>query len=165
MFDRLWSTAASAPEGLLVLNFLGIRVATSSFLREAVVRFRQRVREELPHVYPVLTNLVPEIEEELLLLLNQVGEAFWVFNFGKDGEIEGYRLTGRLDPKLRETLKLIGEGHGSDATTLWKSTNSTDSVGVTAWNNRLASLSRQGLVFESRLGKQKSYRPLHERVN
>jgi hypothetical protein len=162
MFNSLWELAISSNGHLFILDFLGIRVATSSFLREAVVVFRRRAREELPHLYPVLTNLSAGIEEELLIVLNQMGEAFWCFDIDNKERIRKRRLLGRLDPKLRETLDLIDEGRGFDAATLWKSTNSTESVGVTAWNNRLASLSKQGLVFESKVGKQKYFRPLHE---
>lgn len=161
MFNALWRLA-SDHAGLLFLDFLGIRVATSSFMREAIVVFRNRVRDEFPAIYPVLTNVSAEVEEELVTLLNQMGEAFWVFGLDKKGEIRSRRLIGRLDPKLKETLDLIDAGRGNDAATLWKGTNSTESIGVTAWNNRLANLSKQGLVFESRVGKQKSFRPLHE---
>jgi hypothetical protein len=164
MFNSLWELAISSNDHLFILDFSGIRVATSSFVREAVIVFRKRAREELPHLYPVLTNLSAEVEEELLIVLNQMGEAFWCFTVDKKGDIRKRRLLGRLDPKLQETLDLIDGGRGFDAATLWKSTNSTESVGVTAWNNRLANLSKQGLVFESRVGKQKYFRPLHEGV-
>jgi hypothetical protein len=90
-----------------------------------------------------------------------MGEAFWVFDLARE-TIKKQRLIGRIDPKLKETLELIEDGQGHDATTLWKGTNSTESIGVTAWNNRLANLSKQGLVFESRVGKQKYFHPLRE---
>jgi hypothetical protein len=162
IYGLLWRLAAVSEVGLFYLDFVGIRVATSSFIREAVVVFRNRVREELPHLYPVLINLSPEVEEELTMLINQMGEAFWVYSVDSKGAIRARRLLGRLDPKLKETLELIDAGLGFDAATLWKSTNSTESVGVTAWNNRLAGLSKKGLVFESQVGKQKYFRPLHE---
>jgi hypothetical protein len=164
MFNSLWELAISSNDHLFLLDFSGIRVATSSFIREAIILFRKRAREDLPHLYPALTRLSVEVEEEVLIVLNQMGEAFWCFALDKKGAIQKRNLLGHLDPKLRETLDLIDEGRGFDAATLWKSTNSTESVGVTAWNNRLASLSRQGLVFESRIGKQKYFRPLHESI-
>jgi hypothetical protein len=162
MFNLLWELAIASNDHLFILDFSEIRVATSSFIREAIIVFRRRTREGLPHLYPVLTNLSAEVEEELLIALNQMGEAFWCFSMDKKGGIRKRRLLGRLDPKLQETLDLIDAGRGFDAVTLWKSTNSTESVGVTAWNNRLANLSKQGLVFESKVGKQKYFRPLHE---
>jgi hypothetical protein len=161
MCDALWAAAKFSEGGLFVIDFLGISVATSSFLRESVLAFRNRTRAEKPDLYPVVTNLVANVEEELTGLLKQTGEAFWVFDFTKSA-VKKHRLIGRLDPKLKETLELIENGHGYDAATLWKGTNSTESVGVTAWNNRLASLSKQGLVFESKVGKQKYFHPLHE---
>jgi hypothetical protein len=157
----LWEAAKTSESGLLVIDCTGIHVATSSFLREGIVNFRRLVRQEKPELYPVLSNLNSEVEEELAGLLNQMGEAFWVFEITQR-VIKTHRLIGRIDPKLKETLDLIAGDHGHDATTLWKSANPTESIGVTAWNNRLASLAKQGLVFESRVGKQKYFHLLHE---
>ena len=161
MCQDIWDIARSSKAGLFVCDFAGIDVATSSFLREGIVGFRSLTRRERPDLYPVIANLNSDVEEELAALLNQMGEAFWVFEV-KKGLVSAHRLIGRLDPKLKETLDLIDRGLGYDAATLWKSTISTESVGVTAWNNRLASLAKQGLVFESKVGKQKYFHPLHE---
>ena len=161
MCKALWDIAKSSEAGLFVVDFLGVNVATSSFLREGIIGFRNFVRQEKSDLYPVLSNLAADVEEELIGLLNQMGEAFWVFDISKR-IVKKHRLIGRIDPKLKETLELIDEGRGYDAATLWKGTNSTESIGVTAWNNRLANLSKQGLVFESRVGKQKYFHPLHE---
>ena len=149
--------ASKAGRGLFFIDFSGVSVATSSCLRECIVEFRRSARDEFLHLYPVLANLSHEVEEELVALLNQMGEAFWLFEVDARGRTRNRRLVGRLDPKIKETLDLIETGKGSDATALWKSTNSTESVGVTAWNNRLASLSKQGLVFESRSGSRNSF--------
>jgi hypothetical protein len=159
--NALWEIAKLSRPGLFVMDGLGIDVATSSFMREGIVNFRNLVRREKPDLYPVLSNLTADVEEELASLLNQMGEAIWVFDFNQ-GSVRKERLIGRIDPKLKDTLELIERGEGYDAATLWKSTNSTESIGVTAWNNRLASLAKQGLVFESRVGKQKYFHPLHE---
>jgi hypothetical protein len=159
--EKLWDLAKSSAVGLFVMDFRGLDVATSSFLREGIIGFRNLVRQERSDLYPVLSNLSANVEEEFVALLNQMGEAFWVFDLTK-GKVKKRRLIGRIDPKLKETLDLIEGGQGYDAATLWKSTNSTESIGVTAWNNRLSNLSKQGLVFESRVGKQKYFHPLHE---
>jgi hypothetical protein len=161
MSNLLYELAKSCSAGLFVIDGVGVDVATSSFLREGIIGFRNLVRQEKPDLYPVLSNLSADVEEELIGLLNQIGEAFWIFDIDR-GVVKKHRLIGRIDPKLKETLELIERGQGYDAGTLWKSTNSTESIGVTAWNNRLASLSRQGLVFESRVGKQKYFHPLYE---
>jgi len=161
MSNTLWKLAKSTDPGLFILDCAGIEVATSSFMREAIIGFRNSIRRDRPDLYPALSNLSPEVEEELLGLLNQMGEAFWVFDISH-GSVKKHRLVGRIDAKLKEALELIERGEGHDATTLWKSTNSTESVGVTAWNNRLANLSKQGLVFEHKVGKQKYFHPLYE---
>lgn len=161
MYQALWEIAQTASPGLFILDFTRISVATSSFLRESVVKFRGALRQERPDLYPVVSNVSMEVEEELVGLLNQMGEALWVFKFGKSAS-KANRLIGRIDPKLRESLDLIEQGIGYDAATLWNHTKPTESIGITAWNNRLASLAKQGLVFESRVGKQKYFHPLHE---
>jgi hypothetical protein len=159
MCKSLWDIAKSSKPGLFLMDGSGLTVATSSFLREAIVRFRDLVRQERPDLYPVISALVPDVEEELVGLLNQMGEAFWVFDVTR-GKVKKRRLIGHIDPKMKEALDLVEQGRGYDAASLWKSTNSTESVGVTAWNNRLANLSKQGLVFESKVGKQKYFHPL-----
>ena len=159
--DQLWEIAKTSAPGLFVVNCEGVDVATTSFLREGLVGLRDLVRTNRTDLYPVVSSLSDAVEEEFIGLLNQMNEAFWLFEL-QGNAVKGRRLIGRIDPKLKETLDLIERGFGHDAATLWKSTNSTKSVGVTAWNNRLASLSKQGLVFESQVGKQKFFHPLHK---
>jgi len=163
LFEQLWNASRddSLPQ-IVFIDFSNIDVATSSFLRDSIVAFRRRLREERPNLYAVLINLKPEIEEELAGLLHQMGEAIWVANFSEDG-FSDRRLVGRLDHKLREAIELIETRGHADASALWADTRMTESVGVTAWNNRLAALSRQGLVIEDRRGKQKTYSILHFR--
>ena len=43
------------------LDFMEIEVATASFLREAVIGFRDFARQSLGNVYPVVANLAPSI--------------------------------------------------------------------------------------------------------
>ena len=161
MREILSDLAKASDPGLFVIDFAQIDVATSSFVREAVVIFRNLTRAQRADLYPVVANLNAEVEEELTSVLLQMGDAIWLFDLSKM-DVTGHRLLGKIDPKLRETLDLIENGAGYDAATRWKTTNSTESVGVTAWNNRLANLAKQGLAFESKVGKQKYYHPLRE---
>jgi hypothetical protein len=160
LFAKLIDLAMSKSGGpaVMVLSFAGIEVATSSCLRECVVEFRQRVREMKPDTYVVVADLSENVEEELRGLLSQIGEAIWVFET-KRNKVVDQRLIGRLDPKLMETLEVIRAKKRVDAQALWKAEKS-QSVGVTAWNNRLATLSKQGLVIETREGKTKIYQSL-----
>jgi len=166
LFAKLMNVAMKIETGPTVIgiSFAGISIATSSCLRECVIEFRRRLREMKPHIYPVLIDLSDEVEEELGGLLNQVGEAIWVFKRkGRSKNTEQY-LIGRIDSTLKETLDLIRSRKKVDAQTLWRREKSgepnSESIGVTAWNNRLATLSRQGLVIESREGKTKIYHSL-----
>lgn len=160
LFARLISIATSITDGpaMLVLSFAGIEVATSSCLRECVLEFRQRIRETRPDIYVAVADLSENVEEELYGLLNQVGEAVWAFE-SKRNKLVDQRLIGRLDPRLKETLDSIRSKKKVDAHALWKA-EKYPSVGITAWNNRLATLSKQGLVIETREGKTKTYQSL-----
>ena len=61
LIERLGSPARLT---VVYLDFSRIDVATSSFLRESVVGFRNYCRRNRPEVYPVLANLNSEIYEE-----------------------------------------------------------------------------------------------------
>lgn len=160
LFAKLMNSIGSVQNGpkVLLLSFAGIEVATSSCLRECVVEFRQRLRDMKPDLYVAVTDLNESVEEELEGLLNQIGEAIWVFQT-KRNKLVDQRLIGRLDQKLKDTLEVIRLKKKTDAQTLWKAEKSP-SVGVTAINNRLAMLSKQGLVIETREGKTNFYQPI-----
>ena len=70
------------------------------------------------------------------------------------------RLLGALEPKQRITFDLVKELGETDAGELMRTAKGTEEVGQTAWNNRLASLSRLGLLMELNHGRVKRYRPL-----
>src|SRR5579872_4310631 len=59
------------PEGpeAVYLDFMGIEVATASFLRECVLEFRDSVRRRWPNYYPVVANANDSVKEELSVLL------------------------------------------------------------------------------------------------
>jgi hypothetical protein len=161
IYDRLWTaTARCVTDQSLLLDFGNVEAATSSFLREAVVRFRHRTREERPHLYPIAVNMLPEVEEELAGILEIVGEAMWAFDLSGEGVADRRRLVGRLDPKLKETLRLLERRGSTRASLLWQNQKDGEKIGVTAWNNRLANLSRQGLVVENSYGRTKTYAKL-----
>lgn len=148
--------ARFGPERTVVeLDFSGISIATSSFLREALVSFRGTLRSSMPNFYLVLSNLGPDVREELSGLLDQMGEAFWIAE--RDGSVQSLRLIGRLEEKLNLALSLVEQNVEADASGLWEKTRLAEPIGVTAWNNRLAVLARMGLLFESRSGKHKRY--------
>ena len=70
------------------------------------------------------------------------------------------RLLGDLEPKQRIAFDHVRERGETDAGELMRSSQDTENVGQTAWNNRLSALSRLGLLMEMSNGRAKRYRPL-----
>lgn len=145
---------------LVYLDLTGIEVATASFLRECIVEFRAIVRRRWKSYYPIVANANDSVTEELSVLLATPRDVMMLCAMSEDGISSSPRLLGELEPKQRITFDLVNRLGETDAGELARTTNLTDDVGQTAWNNRLASLSRLGLVMELNHGRTKRYRPL-----
>jgi hypothetical protein len=72
------------------------------------------------------------------------------------------QLCGNLDEKLQETLKLVSRKRETTAAQLHEESKAVDTIGATAWNNRLATLAAKSLVVEILQGRTKKYRPVLE---
>jgi len=143
------------------LDFKGVQVATSSFLREAVIGFRDYARLSLVNVYPVAANLEPAVLEELEFFLRARNDVFWVCDLDAHEQVSGARLLGDLDPAQRTTFEAVRELGAVTAPEL-AARYPHQSIGPTAWNNRLSGLAAKGLLVERRAGKTKSFSPLLE---
>lgn len=150
--------------GLVVvfLDFSEVEVATSSFLRQSLVGFRDYCRRIQPDLYPVAANMRPVVEEEFRDLLISMNDAFVACRMGKGQKVLGAHLVGRLDPKQHETFEAVLAAGEVDASELSKSSKG---IGITAWNNRLSGLVSKGVLIERRDGRQKFYRPLIEGIS
>lgn len=145
----------------LFLNFKGVNVATSSFLRSGILAFRDHCVRMGFNLYPVLANLNDEIIDDLKLVLEQRGDAFVVCDLD-DGLVSSVRVVGSLDEKQRLTLEAVIREGETDAVSLKEKHEKTESIGTTGWNNRLSSLAEKGLVMEVKRGRGKLYRPILE---
>lgn len=143
------------------LDFRGVEVATSSFLREAVVGFRDYARLSLANVYPVAANLAPAVLEELEFFLRARNDIFWACNLDAQGRVSSARLLGELDPAQHTTFDAVRELGVVTAPEL-AARFPDQSIGPTAWNNRLSGLAAKGILVERRVGKTKSFSPLLE---
>ncbi|WP_234818809.1 STAS-like domain-containing protein [Sinorhizobium fredii] len=156
--------AAVQPEAsgeIVFLDFAGVEVATSSFLRECVVGFRDFARSGQANLYPVVTNAGPSVIEELDYFARQRGDVFWSCTRDHDGALAEIKLVGELEPVLRTTfehIKRLGEATAPQLAALGED----EGIKPTAWNNRLASLAAKGVVVEHRVGKTKNFMPLLE---
>lgn len=145
---------------VVLLDFAGVEVATASWIREAVLGLRDRLRERRSNWYPVISNLASDVKEEFLILLRQRGDAVLTVLNGKDGEGKTTPL-GVLDEKQKMTLRIVNERGETDAGELMKAYGESEGMRhQTAWNNRLAGLATQGLVAEMSRGRAKRYRAL-----
>lgn len=146
------------------LDFGGVDVATSSFLRESVLGLRDATRTRRSNFYPVVSNANVAVKEELIDMLRLRGEAMLSCNLSDAGSASGVELVGALDPKHRQTLDLVARHGETDAGTLMREYGEDESVSRTAWNNRLATLAGLGLLVEISLGRAKRYKPVLEKV-
>lgn len=160
--------AAVAPQESFTpvfLNFKGVNVATGSFLRSAILAFRDHCVRAKLNLYPVLANVSDDIIGDLKLMLEPRGDAFMVCELDGGSTVSSVRLVGSLDDTQRQTLEAVRRKGEADAITLktvHDEEKGTEGIGVTGWNNRLASLAEKGLVVEIKRGRTKLYRPILE---
>ena len=142
------------------LDFTGVDAATSSFLRECVLGYRDATRMRRSNLYPVISNADEGVEEELSYLLSGRNEAMLACELPNADRVERLHLIGELDQKHRLTFDLVMRLGETDAGTLMRGYGEGEAVTRTAWNNRLAALSGMGLVIEVARGRAKRYLPV-----
>jgi hypothetical protein len=154
------ATPAPAEPEPAFLDFARIRIATSSFLRESVVAFRDYARATLPNLYPVIANAGEAVAEEFAFFLRHRDDAFWACDLDKSGRPTHARLLGHLDEVQRATFDRVLKLGSATAPALAQGGEA--GLGPTAWNNRLANLASRGLLIERRGGKTKTFAPVLE---
>lgn len=145
------------------LDFDGVDIATGSFLREAVLGFRDFSRNAIGTLYPVLANANATIEEELSVYLNDRNDAIWACELSDEGNTTNTHILGDLDTVQMNTLQLIFQHWPVSAPELSK-LSPNEGIGTTAWNNRLSSLTAKGILMELKHGKTKMFTPVMESV-
>jgi hypothetical protein len=146
------------------LDFANVEVATASFLREAVLTFRNTVRGRRSNLYPIVANANQLIMDELTLLITPYHDVLMSCCLSLEGVASKPTLIGELDPKQRLTFDLVRERGETDASELMRVYGAEERVRQTAWNNRLTALATLGLVFETSQGRAKRYRALFGEV-
>lgn len=162
MLSKLLELTRKEPQSpeLIYLDFSGVDVATASFLREAVLAYRDTVRRRRSNFYSVIANANQVIEDELKVLVTAESDALMLCLLDKNDQPRAPRLLGRLDPKQRLTFELVQQRNDTNAAELMREHGEKEKVNQNAWNNRLASLANLGLVVELSEGRSKRYRPL-----
>lgn len=145
----------------LFLDFAGIDVATSSYLRAGVIGFRDYCRTAGLRFYPVVANAVRDVLDDFAIVLEQLGDGFLICDLDKREKPVNARVLGRLEGKQQITLDAVISLGETDAARLAEAFKD-ERIGVTGWNNRLAALVARGLLMETRKGRGKVYRPVLE---
>lgn len=155
------ATSSFAAPTPAFLDFAQIEVATASFLREAVIGFRDFALQSLGNVYPAVANLAPTVAEELEFFVRARGDVLWSCELGSDDNVVSAWLIGELDTAQRSTFEAALELGAITAPEL-AARFADQQIGPTAWNNRLSALAAKGLLVQRKLGKTKSFSPLLE---
>ena len=155
------ATPSSAGPTPAFLDFTAIEIVTASFLREAVIGFRDYARRSLENVYPAVANLAPPVAEELEFFVRTRGDVLWSCELGSHDNVISARLIGELDRAQRSTFDAALELGAITAPEL-AARFADQQIGPTAWNNRLSALATKGLLVERKQGKTKSFSPLLE---
>lgn len=148
---------------LAYLDFAGVDIATGSFLREAVLGFRDFSRNAIGTLYPVLANANAVIEDELSVYLKGRNDAIWSCSLDNDMTVTNQHILGELDSTQIATLSLVSKYQPTSAPELTRM-RPTEGIGATAWNNRLAALAAKGLLMELKEGKTKMFTPVMETI-
>jgi hypothetical protein len=139
------------------LDFSGIAAATASFLRDGPLAFRSMIRARASKLYPVIANAAEPIIEDLEFILNRNNDAMLCCDLSRKGKTTKVQVIGRLEDKQLLTYNLVRKLGEADTGSLSREGND-DSVGPTAWNNRLAALTAKGLIMEFPRGRAKAFR-------
>jgi hypothetical protein len=154
-------TPRSSSSSLIFLDFQSVAVATASFLRESVVAYRDFCSAGSLNLSPVVANPSEAVTEELDFYLRGTADCLWVCTLGPAGEVGNPRILGALDPALAATVDLLRKLGTGSASQLAAEADSSP-IGMTGWNNRLASLSSKGILREWRDGRTKIFSLLLE---
>lgn len=151
---RLAERAAANPDDvLLVLDFQNVRVATASFLREAVLGLRQLLTD--PDRLVAITNCAPQILEDFSVLLAARQECLAAVEIQKSEKLS-IQILGALDLRLQKCFRLLADEGEATAPALAK-LSPKEKIGITGWNNRLATLANLGLAIAVKDGRTKLY--------
>jgi hypothetical protein len=139
----------------LAFDFSAIDMVSASAAREA---FLGQVMDDLLErgTLPVFVALNQEALEEVSFAAEAVKRPLVAAKKLEDGQPVGLKVLGGIEPKQLESLRLVAQLGETDAKTAHEANGGTD-TGVTAWNNRLATLSALGLLTERKYGKTKYY--------
>ena len=144
---------------LVFLDFKGVEIATASFLRESVIEFRDLIRRRWSNNYPVVANANEAVREELSLIVRSKNSVLILCELDAKGQTQSAQILGYLEAKQQIAFDLVKKLREAEAAELMAECDK-DKVSQSAWNNRLAALTKLGVLIESSRGRAKRYSPL-----
>ncbi|HZL90412.1 MAG TPA: hypothetical protein VFB96_18745 [Pirellulaceae bacterium] len=158
---KLVSRIPTSPSPVVIaLDFRRIKVATSSYLREFAIGFRNYCSQTRPEAYPVIANANMVIVEELRTILSSMRDAIVLCQLRDGTRVTEGRVIGVLDEKEEAALVAVLHSPGIDAVALAGTYKSSDNVSANAWSNRLAGLVQKRILVEERDGRRKRFVPV-----
>lgn len=145
--------------GLHAIDFTEVRLATVSWLREAVIGLQKYAATMRPDTVLIVANLADLVREELAVALEATGRVTVAATVSPNLQIHSPVLMGRLDPALSETLGVVQGQREFDASFV---SRALPHVGLSAANNRLAALEDRGILKSQRRGRARLYDPVLE---
>lgn len=143
-------------ESLIAVDLQGLDVVTASFFREAFRALRDYVHRSTGGKV-VYVNATKDTLDEAEILADQLGDAFIFASLNK-GVLSDGRVVGHLEDKQAVALRILAELGEADAKNVKQ--HSGEGTTTTAWNNRLATLARKGILVERSEGRTKYYKPI-----
>ena len=105
----------------LFLDFRDVGLATSSYLREGILKLKRYCRDEGLNIYPVLANINnEETLQELEVALKAQSDAIFICDLNTRGQVSSVRLVGVLEDKDLKTLEAMSKEKEVDAASLAK---------------------------------------------
>jgi hypothetical protein len=155
---------AKEDDPIVILDFESVEAVTASYLKLVIPIFYDEnvlTKNKVPH--PLYAQLSPETEEDLHHFLIARGWPGIVATW-KRGKATFKKLIGALEAAPSETFRRLSKVGLGSAVDIMQSAGGTE-VALTAWNNRLAELSRLRLARRERRGRFWIYRPTLEVTN
>src|SRR3546814_12137541 len=111
LFRSIEKTKPVAQPTLAFLDFAEVDIATGSFLREAVMGFRDFCRNAAGMIYPVVANANPILEEELATYLRGFNDAICSCTLPADAPANKPHILGDMAAGQLINIQLITDHH------------------------------------------------------
>jgi hypothetical protein len=150
---KLQAAVSAAKSGVVLLDLGGAEFLSSSYFDEAIWPLWASIGDD---IYPVLGNVPTAAADDIEIVLKEQGAAVWSVTAKKKIAFDEARMVGKLDEALRlivERVQATGDITAADLA----GDRSTESIGATAWSNRLALLHKFRLLQRRKDGRRLIY--------